>query len=101
MVQDAEFLSRVSKIREESYYCGAFPIDFNDALILYTLAYILNSMLGCINIVEVGTGCGYSTSWLAKALKDSLACGKIISFEIDMDLQHLEIFFKLSQLMKF
>ena len=83
MTYSTEFLTKVNKVREKSFQCNVFPIGFDDALVLYTLVYTLNNMFKCINIIEIGTGCGYSTAWLAQALKDSLACGKIISFEVN------------------
>ncbi len=77
------FEEAVSGLRERSIReCGVHPVDVEDALILYSVTYLTSLRVRCPKVVEVGTGCGYSTAWLAKALKDSgRGCGKVVTIE--------------------
>ena len=78
-----DFLKSLRRLRDLSITYGAYPIDEEDGILLYVITYILNIMKGCIDVVEIGTGCGYSTTWIAKALNDSKGCGYVITFEVD------------------
>ncbi|MFX0173534.1 MAG: O-methyltransferase [Candidatus Hodarchaeota archaeon] len=44
--------------------------------------YILVKLIQAKRIVEIGTSFGYSTIWLAAAMKDANIDGKIISFDV-------------------
>ncbi|MFX0051975.1 MAG: O-methyltransferase [Candidatus Hodarchaeota archaeon] len=44
--------------------------------------YILVKLIQAKRIVEIGTSFGYSTIWLAAAMKDASIDGKIISFDV-------------------
>jgi len=44
--------------------------------------YILTKLIRAKRIVEIGTSFGYSTIWLAAAIKDTKMNGKVISFDV-------------------
>jgi len=67
----SRFISESRKIRENSFRYGAYPITEEEALIMYTVVFERAVILKGLNIVEVGSGCGYSGIWFLKALKDS------------------------------
>ncbi|OYT31882.1 MAG: hypothetical protein B6U94_01630 [Thermofilum sp. ex4484_79] len=67
----ASFLEESRKIRDISLKYGAYPISEEEALIIYSVVYERAILLKGINVVEVGSGCGYSSMWILKALKDS------------------------------
>ncbi|MFX0182603.1 MAG: O-methyltransferase [Candidatus Hodarchaeota archaeon] len=44
--------------------------------------YILTKLIRAKRILEIGTSFGYSTIWLAAAMKDAKIDGKVISFDV-------------------
>lgn len=60
------------------------PLCFQHGLILYSSLrkYIKDSKSPYINIIETGTARGFSSLCMAKALNDSAADGKILTFDV-------------------
>ncbi len=75
---DSKFVSMVTGTYLTSLRKGPMPVSFNTAKLLH----ILTGSLGGL-IVEVGTGRGFSTAWLAAGAKRS--GGKVFSFEAKGD----------------
>ncbi len=67
----SNFIKECRRIREESLSCGAYPIAEEEALILYAITFEKAVLMKGVNVVEVGSGCGYSGIWFLKALGDS------------------------------
>ncbi len=70
----SKFISNVTSAYLTSLREGPMPVSFNTAKLLYILAGSLGGL-----IVEVGTGRGFSTAWLAAGARRS--GGKVFSFE--------------------
>ena len=67
---DHSFLERTIKVYRESFIYGPYPVHYNTAYTLYNLAkFILTRRRGVI--VEIGTGRGFSTLWLAHVAKET------------------------------
>ncbi len=67
---DVEFFKKTVEVYRESFIHGPNPVDYNTALALYILAkFVLARRRGVI--VEVGTGRGFSTLWLAHAARET------------------------------
>ncbi len=64
---------------------GVHPISFATGRFLYLVTFVVATNKGSANVLEVGTGYGFSTLWLAKALVDSDADGRVYSVEIRED----------------
>jgi len=77
--------SEVIEIAEnKSLELGIHTIDINEAYIVYTVLYLYTMLhRNCIRVIEINSGCGYFTLWIAKAMKDSRAdeCSSLISIE--------------------
>lgn len=67
----SSFIRESRRIREFSLRSGAYPIAEEEAIIMYTVTFERAALLKGLNVVEVGSGCGYSSLWLLKALEDS------------------------------
>ncbi len=66
----ADFFRKTVEVYRESFIHGPNPVDYNTATALYILAKFLTARRGG-TIVEVGTGRGFSTLWLAHAAKET------------------------------
>ncbi len=64
------FFRKTVEVYRESFIHGPNPIDYNTATLLYILAKFLTTRRRGV-IVEVGTGRGFSTLWLAHAAKET------------------------------
>jgi predicted O-methyltransferase YrrM len=73
------FLSLMAKIRRNTL--GSHPVSENCGGFLSILLQIYAQHLDFVNVVEVGTGVGYSTFWLAKGLIDSETPGIVYTIE--------------------
>ncbi len=71
---DREFVNGVTNTYLSSLREGPMPVSFNTAKLLYVLARSLGGLM-----VEVGTGRGFSTAWLAAGVRES--GGEVLSFE--------------------
>jgi len=79
---NVEFFRKTVKVYRESFIHGPNPVDYNTALALYILAkFILERRKGVI--VEIGTGRGFSTLWLAHAAKETSS--RVISIDNKCD----------------
>lgn len=60
------------------------PICYQHGRLLYAalIQYVRSSRSATINILETGTARGFSSVCMAKALKDSGAAGKIVTFDV-------------------
>ena len=87
----SRFIRISREIRENSFQCGAYPITEEEALIMYTMALEKAVLLKGINIVEVGSGCGYSGIWFLKALEDSGYINNSRMFMIEYSSKRAEI----------
>lgn len=67
----SQFIMKCREIREKSFQYGAYPVTEEEALIMYTITFEKAVSMKGLNIVEVGSGCGYSGVWFLKALEDS------------------------------
>ena len=67
---DVDFFRKTVEVYRESFIHGPNPIDYNTAAALYILAKFLTTRKRGV-IVEVGTGRGFSTLWLAHAAKET------------------------------
>ncbi len=67
---DVEFFKKTVEVYRESFIHGPNPIDYNTAAALYILAKFLTTRRKG-TIIEVGTGRGFSTLWLAHAAKET------------------------------
>ena len=65
-----DFFRKTVEVYRESFIHGPNPIDYNTATLLYILAKFLTARRRGV-IVEVGTGRGFSTLWLAHAAKET------------------------------
>ncbi len=66
---DDRFLQKVVDVWRKSIVEGPYPIHFNTAYALYTLSkFVLSHRKGWV--VEIGTGLGFSTLWLAQVAKE-------------------------------
>ncbi len=67
-----DFFRRTVEVYRESFIYGPCPIDYNTALTLYILAkFSLARRKGVL--VEIGSGRGFSTLWLAHASRETNA----------------------------
>ncbi len=79
---DQEFLRKTVEVYRESFIHGPNPIHYNTAYTLYSLAkLILSKRRG--TIVEIGTGRGFSTLWLAHVAKEMSS--RVISIDNKCD----------------
>ncbi len=77
-----DFLKKTVQVYRESFIYGPAPIDYNTAHLLYTIAkFVLARRKGAV--VEVGTGRGFSTMWLAHAAREFSSY--VISLDIKCD----------------
>ncbi len=65
-----DFFRKTVEVYRESFIHGPNPIDYNTALTLYILAKFLTARRKGV-VIEVGTGRGFSTLWLAHAAKET------------------------------
>jgi len=75
----------LEKVKEKSIELGVYPLGIEEAQILYAIIFIYSIFKNCIKIVNIGTNCGYSILWMAKAIRDSGTdeCSVIIGIEKD------------------
>ncbi len=79
---DVNFFRKTVEVYRESFIYGPNPIDYNTAYVLYSLAkFVLARRKGVV--VEVGTGRGFSTMWLAHAVKETNSY--VISLDLKCD----------------
>ncbi len=64
-------LSLARSLYEESMRWGIPAIEYDDALAVYALAYSVLVGKREALVVDAGAGIGYSTVWLAKAVRDA------------------------------
>ena len=69
----------------ESLKNNVFPISYSVARLLYMIAYLVSIRQKDVCVVEVGTGYGFSTLWLAKGLADANSNGIVYSFDVRSD----------------
>ncbi len=75
------FLRKTVEVYRESFIREPNPIHYNTARLLYTLAYGVAGRASKAAVVEVGTGRGFSTLWLAKAVEGT-GC-RLYSFDVE------------------
>ena len=72
--------------RAKSLELGIRSIDVDEAHLIYTILYLYTILhRTCIRVIEISSGCGYFTLWIAKAIVDSGAdeCSSVVSIESD------------------
>ncbi len=79
------YMEMLEHVRERSVRMGIPAIDYEDGLILYSLASTLPRVSRCPTVFEAGSGIGYSTLWIAFALSEVSGCGRIIATEYSSD----------------
>ena len=62
---------------------GAFPVSYACGRLLYAITRALATATQGLRAVEVGSGLGFSTIWLAAALADAGAGGVLYAIEAD------------------
>ncbi len=67
---NVNFFKKTVEVYRESFIYGPNPIDYNTASALYILAKFITARRKG-TIVEIGTGRGFSTLWLAHAAKET------------------------------
>ena len=77
-----EFASRAISIWRDSMKLGPMPISVNAAKALYAITKLVASKRGG-RVVEIGTGLGFSTMFLAHACAEARA--KLVSIEVRED----------------
>ncbi len=78
---DESFFRIAIETWRKSMVKGPQPVQLNTALLLYVITKSLLTESSRRLVVEVGTGRGFSTLWLAKAVKE--VGGKLVTFEVD------------------
>ncbi len=96
-----KFLEYSRMIRDKSLSMGIPSIEEAEAYLLYTIVYLHSSSNRDHYVaIDAGAGIGYSTLWIAKALKDSMCniCvveavekNKMFALEINNTLKHPDI----------
>jgi len=77
-----ELVARLlERIRDESYKRGAYPISYESARFLYVVVVGIASARRELTAVEVGTGLGFSTAWIAMGIIDAGVEGVIYTIE--------------------
>jgi len=79
-----KFSEVIEIAKNKSLEHDIYTIDVNEAYIVYTVLYLYTILhRNCIRVIEINSGCGYFTLWIAKAIKDSRAdeCSSLISIE--------------------
>ncbi|RLE79333.1 MAG: hypothetical protein DRJ36_03485 [Thermoprotei archaeon] len=64
-----KILVYLEEIRKRSFVKYAYPISQEEGMILYSITFLLATYFEEINIVEAGSGIGYSTLWFLLAIK--------------------------------
>ena len=64
------FFKKSIEVYRDSFIHGPGPVDYNTAYVLYSFAKFVTARRKGI-IIEVGTGRGFSTLWLAHAAKET------------------------------
>ena len=77
------FISFMRKLRERCRQAFVPAISEKCGRFLKILAQMYSSHCEQFNVLEIGTGLGYSTLWIAKGLLDSNVRGEIYTIEID------------------
>ncbi len=77
-----DFIRSTVGIYRDSFIYGPNPIHYNTAYTLYMLSKFVLARLGGV-VVEVGTGRGFSTIWLAQAAKE--VGSKVVSLDNKCD----------------
>lgn len=65
-----DFFRKTVEVYRESFIHGPNPVDYNTATLLYILAKFLTTRRRGA-IIEIGTGRGFSTLWLAHAARET------------------------------
>ena len=76
-----KFMDLAYEIYLEALRDKVNPITFSVAKFLYALTFSIASIKEKISVIEIGTGYGFSTLWIAKAIKDAGTKGTIITIE--------------------
>jgi predicted O-methyltransferase YrrM len=66
----SDFISYAEQVRRRSVEAGLHPIEVDDALVIYALAFTYAATHDNVLALDLGAGCGYSSIWLAKALEE-------------------------------
>ena len=77
------YMVYLEELRARSIELGIPAIDPEDGYVLHTLTLTLRNLDECPIVFEAGSGIGYSTLWIATALKQISSCGAIIASEYD------------------
>jgi len=84
-VDTDSFISFMRKLRERCRQAFVPAISEKCGRFLKILAQMYSSQRERLNVLEIGTGLGYSTLWIAKGLIDSNVKGKIYTIEVDSE----------------
>ncbi len=79
---DQNFFKKSVEVYRESFIYGPNPVDYNTAAMIYVTAKFVASRRKGV-LVEIGTGRGFSTLWLAQVAKE--VGTKVISMDINCE----------------
>jgi len=82
MVDKNSFEALAKEVYVKALVKDAYPVSPSAGRLFYIITYLIAKSKGRVNVVEVGTGYGYSTLWFAKAIADSGCSGHVYTFEI-------------------
>ena len=86
IIRQARVAEALRRVYSESVREGAYPVSYACGRLLYALARALAMRSKeRFRAVEVGSGLGFSTMWLAAAVADSGAGGEVLAIEIDAE----------------
>ncbi len=80
---DNDFLKGTVEVYRESFIKGPNPIHYNTAYLLYIMTKFACRYYSKGIVVEVGTGRGFSTLWLAHACME-IGC-RVVSYDVSAD----------------
>ena len=82
MVNKDGFETLAKEVYVKALAEDAYPVSPSAGRLFYIITYLIVKSRGKVNVVEVGTGYGFSTLWFAKAIADSGCRGCVYTFEI-------------------
>ena len=83
IIREARVVGMLKRVYAEALHEEVFPISYACGRLLYAITRALATATRGLRAVEVGSGLGFSTIWLAAALADAGAGGVLYAIEAD------------------